>query len=107
MVSLAPAPDSGDSNPDSPRKENHALRADEVGASEAITFDRLAPGRYAVIVFHDENADGRLEKSLLGIPEEGYGFSNGASGFLGPPGFDAAAFDLKDGGLTVRIRIAY
>ncbi|HEY2111819.1 MAG TPA: DUF2141 domain-containing protein, partial [Dongiaceae bacterium] len=35
-----------------------------------------APGAYAVALFHDENADGHLNTSALGIPTEGAGFSN-------------------------------
>ena len=55
-----------------------------------IGFD-IPPGRYGIIVFHDENDDGRLDKDMLGIPTEGYGFSNNARGFFSAPSFEDAA----------------
>ena len=55
----------------------------------------LPPGDYAVAAFHDEDRDGDLNTNLLGMPTEGYGFSNEARGIFGPPGFDAAAFTIK------------
>jgi uncharacterized protein (DUF2141 family) len=71
------------------------------------SFRDLEPGRYAIIVFHDENADGRLDKNFLGIPLEGYGFSNEARGLLGPPGFGDAAFSVGEGATVVRIEMRY
>ena len=62
-----------------------------------LVFAGLAPGEYAIAAFHDEDRDGDLGTSLLGMPTEGYGFSNGARGLFGPPGFDAAAFAIKAG----------
>ena len=56
-----------------------------------IVFVDLPPGDYAVAVFHDADGDEELGTNILGIPIEGYGFSNDARGFMGPPSFDAAA----------------
>lgn len=38
-------------------------------------FD-LPKGDYAISVFLDENGNGKLDKNLLGIPKERFGFSN-------------------------------
>ncbi len=62
--------------------------------SQSIGFTQLAPGRYAIIVFHDQNDDGLLDEDLVGIPTEAYGFSNNAMGFFSAPSFDAAAVAL-------------
>lgn len=35
-------------------------------------FDNLAPGAYAVAVYHDENGNEKLDKNFLGVPKEGY-----------------------------------
>lgn len=61
-----------------------------------FTFPGLKPGRYAVAVYHDENDNGELDTNLLGMPIEGFGFSNDARGFAGPPDFDAAAVEVPD-----------
>lgn len=62
-----------------------------------LVFTGLTPGEYAIAAFHDEDRDGDLNTNLLGMPTEGYGFSNEARGTFGPPGFDAAAFTIKAG----------
>lgn len=57
-----------------------------------MTFEfELEPGRYAVGVIHDANKNNALDKNLLGIPKEDYGFSNGAR----RPVFDDAAFNFQ------------
>lgn len=53
-----------------------------------LRFEGVAGGTYAVKVFHDENGDGDLNTGIFGIPTEGYGFSNRASGRFGPPAFE-------------------
>ena len=70
-------------------------------------FSAIKPGIYAVSVFHDENSNGKLDTSFLGIPREGVGASNGARGHLGPPKFDAAAFQFSGGRLNLEIAIKY
>ena len=59
-----------------------------------LSFPGLAPGRYALRVFADENGNGRLDTNLMGLPTERYGFSNDAKGNRAAPGFDAAAFQV-------------
>jgi uncharacterized protein (DUF2141 family) len=54
----------------------------------------LPPGRYALAVLHDENADRAVQTDWLGRPREGYAFSGGARIERGLPRFDDAAFDL-------------
>jgi uncharacterized protein (DUF2141 family) len=66
----------------------------------------VPPGTYAVQVFHDENDNHEVDRSWLGIPEEGVGFSNDPSFTFGPPSFTDTSFRLgADGGrITVRLR---
>jgi len=73
------------------------------GPTVRIHFSDLAPGRYAIRLFHDENNNGRLDTNMLGIPVENYGFSTSDSR-LGPPAFDDAAFELRDD-MTITISL--
>ncbi|MFM8806294.1 MAG: DUF2141 domain-containing protein [Sphingomonadales bacterium] len=57
----------------------------------------LAAGQYAVAILHDENEDGKMNTSTLGLPKEGYGFSNNVMGLFGPPSFAKAAVTIKEG----------
>lgn len=71
------------------------------------TFSGISPGEYAVSVFHDENANGILDRNLIGMPKEGVGASNDAAGKLGPPKFDDARFAYKGGLETLTIHLRY
>ena len=70
-------------------------------------FSGVAPGDYAVAVFHDENSNGRLERNFMGIPKEGVGASNDAKGKFGPPKFDDARFNYGGGSKTLTIHVQY
>ena len=72
-----------------------------------MVFAQLHPGRYAVIVIHDENDNGRLDENIIGVPTEGYGFSNDARGFLSAPSFDAAAVTIDGEDRNVVISLQY
>src|SRR5579864_1002607 len=37
---------------------------------------KLAPGKYAASVLHDENRNGKMDRDAVGIPLEGYGVTN-------------------------------
>lgn len=60
-----------------------------------IKFNNLKKGKYAFVFFHDKNSDNKLNTNLLGIPTEKYGFSNNASGLLGPPSFQKSSFMIE------------
>ncbi|HEX7967688.1 MAG TPA: DUF2141 domain-containing protein [Stellaceae bacterium] len=82
-----------------------AIRA--ATGAESIIFTRLSPGRYAVIVFHDENDNGRLDENPWGVPIEGYGFSNDAQGLLAAPSFDSAGVTLDGADEAISISLIY
>jgi uncharacterized protein (DUF2141 family) len=83
-----------------------ALMANEA-MKGGVVLSNLKPGRYAVIVFHDENGNGRLDKNFWGVPTEPYGFSNDAQGILGPPKFEDAAMTLDGGDTAIVVRLIY
>ncbi len=61
-----------------------------------ITFKNVPAGVYAVSVFHDKNDNGEMDTNGLGIPIENFGCSNDAKGFMGPPKWKNAKFELSD-----------
>jgi uncharacterized protein (DUF2141 family) len=73
----------------------------------SVCFAGLPPGTYAVTVHHDENNDGHINRNLLGIPREGYGFSNDARGAMGPPSFAKAAVTLAQTDQVITITLRY
>jgi uncharacterized protein (DUF2141 family) len=60
-----------------------------------IVIHNLKPGKYAFQYFHDENKNEKIDLNWLGIPKEGYGYSNNASGMFGPPAFEKTIFNLN------------
>ena len=70
-----------------------------------LVFKDVAPGAYAVSVFHDVNDNGRLDANMVGIPSEPYGFSRDARGVMGPPKFEDAAVTVGAEPLKLAIQI--
>jgi uncharacterized protein (DUF2141 family) len=67
----------------------------------------VPPGTYAVNGFHDENGNGKFDTSLVGLPEEGYFFSNNDRPLLLAPGFDAARFNVPPEGRAITVHVVY
>ena len=66
-------------------------------------------GAYAIMIYHDENANGRLDRGgLLRMPAEGYAFSNDARVRLGPPSFEAMRVDVgRAARVLTRVHMRY
>ena len=70
-----------------------------------VTVSNVPPGTWAVLAYQDENDNGKLDRNLLGIPSENYGFSRDAVGRFGPPKFDEAAIDVGEATTVASIRL--
>lgn len=75
--------------------------------SQSTVFTQLPPGRYAVVVVHDENDNGLLDANVLGVPTEGYCFSRDAQGIFSAPSFDAAAVTVGDADVSATVSLIY
>jgi len=73
--------------------------APATAGSTTVTFKDLPPGDYALSLYHDANANGKMDRNPAGIPIEPYAFSKDAQGFMGPPAFDAAKIAVPAAGL--------
>lgn len=60
-----------------------------------VFFTDLPKGNYAVLIYHDENGNGVLDKNMFGIPSEDYASSNNAKGMMGPPKYADAKFTIS------------
>ena len=91
------------------RKEAQAFRMQAVPASAGevvLGFEALPLGRYAVMAYHDENANDKLDLRLGMFPIEGYGLSNNPRVF-GPPAFADSAFELPAAGTGISLKLSY
>jgi uncharacterized protein (DUF2141 family) len=78
---------------------------DAKGDSVSVTFPAVPYGTYAIKAFQDLNGDGKLKTGFMGAPEEPWGFSNDATGFMGPADFSDAKFELDAPELELTIHL--
>ncbi len=71
-----------------------------------LGFAALPQGDWAVAVIHDANGNAKLD-TLMGIPREGFGFSNNPTIRFGAPSFSAARFTLGAGGESETVKMRY
>ena len=81
-----------------------AQQARPQGDSAHFTFKDLPAGDYAVLLTHDENDNGTLDTNLVGMPVEGYGFSNNPQ-VMRKPTFDEARFSVPASGIAIDISL--
>lgn len=74
-------------------------------AEVATMIDGLAPGTYAIKLFHDVDGDGKMGTNPYGMPVEPFAFSNNAQGNMGPAKWADAKFEVKAGANTHSITI--
>ena len=73
------------------------------GKEVVLKFD-LPAGEYAVQVMHDENDNGKLDTNFMGMPTEGYGFSNNPQ-VMRKAHFDEAKFALGEAAASIVVRL--
>jgi len=81
-----------------------AAGAPAQGEEAKFSFQDLKPGEYAVMITHDENGNGKLDTNVMGMPLEGYGFSNNPQ-VMRKPTWDEARFTVGDGDGDVAIDV--
>lgn len=98
------------SNPDRFLAPHGKVARQRIKTSAPMTqacFNLPGPDVYAVAVYHDANNNKDFDRGALGVPLEGYGFSNDAPTKFAAPAFDAVRFAVKFGDNTIRIKMRY
>ncbi len=66
------------------------------------------PGVYVLAVYHDEDSSTTIKRSgMLGLPEEGFGFSNNPATIASIPSFRSVRLNIAKTGLSTRIHLKY
>lgn len=77
-------------------KKAYKIASSDIKSNTAsVTFIGIPKGEYTVLVYHDANNNGKLDKYLIGMPKEGVACSNNAKGFMGPPKYEDAKFTIN------------
>ncbi|HEX6191152.1 MAG TPA: DUF2141 domain-containing protein [Chitinophagaceae bacterium] len=94
--------------PGNPSKAFRKVQLTISANKASIDFPSLPSGDYAIAILHDENDDQKMKTNWLGLPAEGYGFSNNVMGVAGPPSFNKAHFNYTAGkAVTITIKTRY
>jgi uncharacterized protein (DUF2141 family) len=90
-----------------PRAKVSRLR---IAAQEPVTRACMPvpkAGGYAIAIYHDEDGDRKFNRTMMGLPEEGYGFSNDALAVVGLPSFTSVRFEATPDITPLRITMRY
>ena len=69
-----------------------------------IHLDR---GTYGITILDDENNDGEMEYNIIGLPKEGYGFSNFYHRGMSRPDLEDFDFSIGEKDKTVQVKLKY
>jgi uncharacterized protein (DUF2141 family) len=76
-------------------KASFGSRVKASNEQEQVVFKDLPVGDYAIKIYQDENSNQKLDFNFMGIPKEGYGFSNNVGRF-GRPAYQEAKFTVEE-----------
>lgn len=75
-------------------RDPYRVVTNDLDGRDEYIIENVVPGEYALLVYFDENGNGRIDKNFIGIPNEPLGFSNRYRP-KGPPSYNRASFQLK------------
>ena len=77
--------------------------------SAKCKIENLQPGEYAAFVLHDGNGNGKVDSNIVGVPTEGFGFSNDVRPQVFPipksPTWKEVSFVVQPGENRIRIHV--
>lgn len=82
-------------------------RVSAVAPTTAACFYLPAAGYYAVAIYHDANANHDFDRTMLGFPDEGFGFSRDPQSTVGLPDLDEVRFPVAAGDTAITIHTRY
>ena len=95
--------------PDDASKAYWKKKAKLDKAQYDFVIPHLPPGNYAVVVVHDEDGDGKMQKSIIGMPKEGVGISRCGSKIemMKKPNYQESAIMVENQVVKESLRINY
>tara|TARA_B100000315_G_scaffold260464_2_gene322141 strand:- start:7516 stop:7854 length:339 start_codon:yes stop_codon:yes gene_type:complete len=99
-----------DDNPDLFLKKGKKVGHRRVPALKGKTSVCIAApheGTYAIAAYHDEDGNGKVTRSWIGLPTEGFGFSNNPDVNLSPPKHSETAIFIAEGKTILHVNIQY
>lgn len=88
-------------------KKLDRIRVEAHEGETVLCLKAPANGRYSVALYHDENGNKKFDRDFLGIPTEGYGFSQNPGFRFGKPELEETLFTIDSALTNLRISILY
>jgi len=90
-------------------KGKKADKEREPAQEGSMTLCVAAPnvGKYAIVVYHDENDNHKFDRNWIGLPTEGFGVSNNPTLFVAPPNFEESAFEVNGQLMNIEVDVKY
>ncbi|MEO9532070.1 MAG: DUF2141 domain-containing protein [Crocinitomicaceae bacterium] len=92
--------------PDNPFKYFEIKKENVSNNRMLVNIPNMDKGKYAISLIDDENNNADLDR-FLGIPTEGYGFSNNVKPLLSLPNYNDLLFDLNQNWLRLNLKLQY
>ena len=93
-----------------PEKIENAIKSLVVNPTNnkaVFTVSNLPAGTYAIALMHDENRNKKMDKSLFGVPKEGFGFSKNPKIVFSAPSFSDCSFRIGSETKQLSIKLIY
>jgi uncharacterized protein (DUF2141 family) len=75
---------------------SYITKTESAKANLSALIENLKPGTYGIALYHDKNRNSKLDTNFLGIPKEGFGFSNNPRILTGAPSFSNVKFTIQE-----------
>lgn len=67
----------------------------------------LKPGTYGLALLDDENANGKMDNNMVGMPKEGFGFSDYYHTGMSRPTLNDFKIEVKDAPIRTTMKVRY
>jgi len=97
-----------DNFPDEPHRDIVFSKANLQDEIVTDTIKNIVPGTYAITLLDDTNSNEKMDYTFLGMPKEGFGFSNDARPKLfRSPDFKSCSFRVDPGTNRTSFSVQY
>lgn len=72
-----------------------------------VVFKSIPFGEYAIFVYHDENGNGKFDKSWTGAAKEGFGYSNRNGSSRVAPLYSQSKFNFDNNGSELVLELVH